>query len=143
VSERKAREALDFVVNRYVALVGRNGPAFVLAEQAMAMEAAMAELSILSAASAHPVVRVQAIRAREELRRTWLDLLSKVGALKFTGKSLFGDSQSDLTDEERRRLVRIGTRRLKQARLIKEVVDVHEANLKSEVEKQFKEEGER
>ncbi len=110
--EAKVRKALDFMVERYRDALTLRGKA-VFVEQAMAIEVTMTQLSSLFKEATRPEVKIQAIRAREEMRDRWLDLLAQAGILDAKPTTAFHVTQN-LTDEEKRRFIRIGYKRIKQ-----------------------------
>ena len=111
ISEAEVRSRLDYLTDRYRDVVTRNGTASVLAEQAMAIEASMEELSRVAKGS-KGMTKIQAIRAREELRRTWLDVCAKAGMLPAENVPFFDAVAADLTPEQKKALAKLGLRRL-------------------------------
>src|SRR5713101_273177 len=93
------------LVERYREALALRGRANLIVEQAMAMEVSMTQLSSLLQDATRPQVKIQAIRAREELREKWLDLLAQAGIVDVKPSTGFDNVTSNLTDEEREKFI--------------------------------------
>ncbi len=118
--EAKVREALEFMVERYCDALASRGRVNLIAEQAMAIEVSMTQLTSLLGEVTRPEVKVQIIRAREALRKEWLNLIAQVGIVDVKPSTAFTSGTANLTDEQRRKLIEIGLRQLKRLKQIKQ-----------------------
>jgi hypothetical protein len=114
-TEARVIKAIHYLVDRYSDILGRAGKDRILAEQAMAIETAMVTLSQL-AKEARADIRIQAIRAREELRKDWLNLLAQAGLVKVQKASFFDSVTEGMSVAQKQKLIKLGQRRLKQLR---------------------------
>lgn len=121
VSLKEVRKGLRAITRRYVDQLGRYGKANILAEQALAVEASMVALSSLATDKfAKAGERIQAIRAREELRKDWLNLLAQSGIVEISKSSYLDSVTAGMTPEQKRKLIKLGLKRIKQLQAMKE-----------------------
>jgi len=124
VSLKEVRQALRDITSRYVVQLGKYGKPNILAEQALAVEASMVALSALATDKfAKPGERIQAIKAREELRKDWLNLLAHSGIVEMSKASFLDTVTAGMTPEQKRKLIRLGLRRIKQLQAMKEAAN--------------------
>ena len=114
VPEAEVLKALQFMVERYRDSLEFAGKRYFFVEQAMAIEARMAQLSSLLKEQTRPAVCVRIIRLREKLRKDWLNLLEQAGLVKLETPSAHEHVEPELTDEERRQLIEMALKRLQE-----------------------------
>ncbi len=114
LTEAKVREAIDYNVTRYRTMLGAAGKGFIIAEQALAIQITMAEISRLIKEEHSNKVKLDAYRLREVLREKWLNLLAQAGVVEMKRTTFFDEVTVGMTPEQKTKLVMMGVKRLQK-----------------------------